>query len=162
MAHEADSLVHVRTSWPLIGIVVPISFYNIVKHNVHKLRVFENRLLRIYGPKRDGVTGEWRKLYDKELHNLYSLPSIIRIIKSRRMRWAGHVTRMVEKRNMYRLLVGKPEGKRPLGRPRHRWIDNVKIDLLDKGLSVVDWIGLAQDRYRWRALVNSVMNLRVP
>jgi hypothetical protein len=108
------------------------------------------------------VTGGWRKLHNEELHNLYSSASIIRIIKSRRMRWAGHVTRMGEKRSVYRLLVGKPEGKRPLGRPRRRWIDNIKMGLLEKGLSVVDWIGLAQDRYRWRALVNSVMNLRVP
>jgi hypothetical protein len=83
----------------------------------HKLRVFENRVLRIiFGPKRDGVTGGWRKLYNEELHNLYSSPSIIRIKKSRRMRWAGHVARMGEKRNVYRLLVGKPEGRRPVGR----------------------------------------------
>jgi hypothetical protein len=127
------------------------------------MRVFENRALRrIFGPKRDGVTGGWRKLHNKELHNLYSSPSIIRIIKSRRMRWAGHVARMGEKRNVYRLLVGKPEGKRPLGRPRRRWMDNIKIDPSEIGLNVVDWIVLAQDRYRWRALVNSVMNLRVP
>jgi hypothetical protein len=98
----------------------------------------------------------------RKLHKLYSSPSIIRIIKSRRMRWAGHVARTGEKRNVYRLLVGKPEGKRPLGRPRCRWIDNIKMDLLEIGLNVMDWIGLAQDRYRWRALVNSVMNLRVP
>jgi hypothetical protein len=98
----------------------------------------------------------------KIIHNLYSSPSIIRIIKSRRMRWVGHVARMGEKRHMYRLLVGKPEGKRPLGRPRRRWMDNIKMDLLEIGLNAVDWIGLAQDRYRWRALVNSVMNLRVP
>jgi hypothetical protein len=125
--------------------------------------VFENRVLRrIFGPKRDGVTGGWRKLHNEELHNLYSSPSIIRIIKSRSMRWAGHVARMGEKRNMYRLLVGKPEGKRPIGRLRRRWIDNIKMDLLEIGLNVVDWIGLAQDRYSWRALVNSVMNLRVP
>jgi hypothetical protein len=78
------------------------------------------------------------------------------------MRWAGHVARMGEKRNVYRLLVGKPEGRRPLGRPRRRWIYNIKMDLLEVGVSVVDWIGLSQDRYRWRALVNSVMNLRVP
>jgi hypothetical protein len=129
----------------------------------HKLRVFENRVLRrIFAPKRDGVTGGWRMLYNEELHNLNSSPCIIRIIKSRRMRWAGHVARMGEKRNVYRLLLGKPDGKRPLGRPRRRWMDNIKIDLLEIGLSVVDWIGLAQDRYRWRALVNSVMNLRVP
>jgi hypothetical protein len=125
--------------------------------------VFENRVLRrIFGPKRDGVMGGWRKLHNEELHNLYSLPSIIRIIKLSRMRWAGHVARMGEKRNVYRLLVGKPEGKTPLGRPRCGWIDNIKMDLLEIGLSVVDWIGLAQDRYKWRALVNSVMNLRVP
>jgi hypothetical protein len=128
----------------------------------HKLRVFENRVLRrIFGPKRDGVTGGWRKLHNEELHNLYSSPSIIRIIKSRRMRWVGHMARMGEKRNVCRLLVGKPEGKRLLGRPRRRWIDNIKMDLLEIGLNVVDWIGLVQDRHRWRALVNSVMNLRV-
>jgi hypothetical protein len=108
------------------------------------------------------VTGGWRKLHNEELHNLYSSPSIIRIIKSRRMRWAGHVARIGEKSNVYRLLVGKPEGKRPLGRPRRRWIDNIKTDLLEIGLNVVDWIGLAQDRYRWRALVNTVMILGVP
>jgi hypothetical protein len=105
----------------------------------HKLMVFENRVLRrISQPKSDGVTGGWRKVHNEELHSLYSLSSTIRIIKSRRMRWAG------EKNNMYRLLVGKPEG-RSLGRPRHRWIDNIKIYLLEIGLSVVDWIGLAQD-----------------
>jgi hypothetical protein len=119
-------------------------------------------LRRIFGPKRDGVTGSWRKLCNEELHNLYSSPSIIRIIKSWRMRWVGHVARMGEKRNVYRLLVRKPEGKRPLGRPRHRWIDNIKMDLFEIGWSVVDWIGVAQDRYRWRALVNVVLNLWVP
>jgi hypothetical protein len=129
----------------------------------HKLRVFENKVLRrIFGPKRDGVTGGWRKLHSEELHNLYCSPSIIRIIKPRRMGWAGHVARMGEERNVYRLLVRKPEGKRPLGRPRRRWIDNINMDLLEIGLNVVNWTGLAQDRYRWRALVNSVMNLRVP
>jgi hypothetical protein len=111
---------------------------------------------RIFGPKRNGETGGWIKLHNEELHKLYSSSSIIRIIKSMGMRWAGHVARMGEKRNVYRLLVGKPQGKRPLGRPRRRWI------LLEIGLSVVDWIGLAQDRHRWRALVNSVMSLRVP
>jgi hypothetical protein len=119
---------------------------------------YENTVLRsIFGPKRDGVTGGCRKLHNEELHNLYSSPSIIRIIKSRKMRWAGHVARMGEKGNVYRLLVGKPER-----RPRRRWIDNIKMDLLEIEVNVVDWIGLAQDRYRWRALVNSVMNLRVP
>jgi hypothetical protein len=125
--------------------------------------MFESKVLRrIFGSKRDGVTGGWRKLHNEELHNLYSSPSIIRIIKSRRMRWAGHVARMGEKRNVYRLLVGKPEGKRPLGRPIRRWINNIKMGLLEIGLGVVDWIGLAQDRYKWRALVNAVMNFRVP
>jgi hypothetical protein len=105
----------------------------------HKLRVFENRVLRrIFRPKRDGVTGGWRKLHNEELHNLCSSPSIIRMIKSRRMRWAGHVARMGEKRNVYRLLLGKPEGKRPLGRPRRRWMDNIKMDLLEIGVCVVD------------------------
>jgi hypothetical protein len=128
-----------------------------------KLRVFENRVLRIiFGPKRDGVTGGWRKLHNQELHDLYTSPSKIRIIKSRWMRWAGNVARKGEKRNVYRLLVGKPEVKRPLGRPRHTWTDNITMDLSEIGLGVVDWIGLAQDRYRWRALVNAVMNLRVP
>jgi hypothetical protein len=109
--------------------------------------VFENRVLRrIFGPKRDGVTGGWRKLHNEELHNLHTSPSIIRIIKSRRMRLAGHMARMGEKRNVYRLLVGKPEGKRLLGRPRRRWIDNIKMDLIEIGLNVVDWIGLAQYR----------------
>jgi hypothetical protein len=125
--------------------------------------VFENRVLRrIFGQKRDEVTGGWRKLNNEELRNLYSLPSIIRIIKARRMRWAGHVVRMGEKRNAYRLLVEKPDGRRPLGRPRHRWLDNIKMDLLEVGWRDVGWIGLAQDRNRWRALVNSVLNLRVP
>jgi hypothetical protein len=110
----------------------------------HKQRVFENRVLRrIFGPKRDRVPEGCRKLHNEDLHNLYSSPSIIRIIKLRRMRWAGHVERMGEKMNVYRLLVGKQEGRRPLGRLRCRWIDNIKMDLIEIGLSVVDWIGLA-------------------
>jgi hypothetical protein len=96
----------------------------------HRLRVFENRMQRrIFGPKRDEVTGGWRKLHNEELRDLYSSPSIIRIIKPRRIRWAEHVARMGGKMNLYRLLVGKPEGKRPLGRARRRWVDNVKMDL---------------------------------
>jgi hypothetical protein len=92
--------------------------------------VCENRVLRrTFGPKRDEVTRDWRKLHNEGLHNLYSSPNIIRMIKSRRMTWAGHVARMREKRNAYRILVGKPEGKRPLGRPRRRWVDNIKRDL---------------------------------
>jgi hypothetical protein len=96
--------------------------------------VFEKRVLRrIFGPKRDEVTVEWRKPHNEEVHDLYSLPSILRIMKLRRMRWAGHVARMGEKRNLYRLLVGKPEGKRPLGRPRRRWVDNIRMDLVEVG-----------------------------
>jgi hypothetical protein len=104
--------------------------------------VFENRVLRrMVGPKKDEVTGEWRKLHNKELHDLYSSPSTIRIIKSRRTRWAGHVARMGEKRNAYRLLVGKPAGKRPLGRPRRSWVDNIRMDLGEVGWGDVDWPG---------------------
>jgi hypothetical protein len=96
--------------------------------------VFENRVLRrLFGPKRDEVTGEWRKLHNKELRDLYSSRSIIRLIKPRRMRWTGHVARMGAKRNAYRLLMGKPEGKRPLGRPRRRWVDNIRMDLGEVG-----------------------------
>jgi hypothetical protein len=126
----------------------------------HRLRVFENRVLRrIFGPKRDEVTGGWRKLHNEELHGLYSSPSIIRVIKARRMRWAGHV---VEVRSAYNILVGRSEGRRPLGRPRHRWEDNIKMDLGEVGFWDVAWIHLAQDRDRWQALVNTVMNFRVP
>jgi hypothetical protein len=107
----------------------------------HRLKVFENRVLRrIFGPTRDEMTGEWRKLHNEELRDLYSSPSIIRIIKSRRMRWAGHVARMGEKRNVYRLLVGKPEGKRPLGRPRCRWVDNIRMDLGEVGWTGLVWL----------------------
>jgi hypothetical protein len=127
----------------------------------HRLRVFENRVLRrIFGPKRGAVTGKWRELHNEELRDLYSSISIIRIIKSRR--WAGHVARLGDKRNAYRLLVGKPEGKRPLGRPRCMWVDNIRMDVGEVGWGDVDWIGLAKDRNRWRALVNWVLNLRVP
>ena len=114
------------------------------------------------GLRRDEVTGEWRKLYNEELSDLYSLPNILRVVKPRRMRWPGHVARMGEGRGVHRVLVGKPEGKRPLGRPRRRWEDNIKIDLLEVGGGCWDWMELAQDRESWRALVSTVMNLRVP
>ena len=114
------------------------------------------------GPKRDEVTRTWRKLHNEELNDLYSSPSIVRVIKSRRIRWAVHVARMGERRDVYRVLVGKPEGKRPLGRPRSRWEYNIKIDIQDVGCEGMDWIELAQVRDRWRALVNAVMNLCVP
>jgi hypothetical protein len=127
------------------------------------LRVFENRVLRrIFGPKRDEVTGGWRKLHSEELHGLYSSPGIIRVIKARRMRWAGHVARMGEVRGAYNIFVGRLERGRPLGRPRRRWEDNIKMDLWEIGFGDAEWIRLAQHRDRWRALVNTVMNLRVP
>jgi hypothetical protein len=125
--------------------------------------VFENRVLRrIFGPKRDEVTGEWRKLHNEDLNGLYSLHNIVRVIKSRRLRWVGHVARMGDGRGVYRVLVGKPEGKRPLGRPRRRCEDNVRMDLQEVGCGCKDWIWLAQDRDTWRALVSAVRNLRVP
>ncbi|KAJ4436652.1 hypothetical protein ANN_16783 [Periplaneta americana] len=111
---------------------------------------------------RDEVTGEWRKLHNTELHALYSSPDIIRNIKSRRLRWAGHVAHMGESRNAYRVLVGRPERKIPLGRPRRRWEDNIKMDLREVGYDDRDWINLAQDRDQWRAYVRAAMNLRVP
>jgi 3-oxoacyl-ACP reductase-like protein len=105
------------------------------------VRVFENRVLkRIFGPNRDEVTGEWRKLHNEELHNLYSTPDIIRQVKSRLMRWAGHVARMGEDRKVYKVLVGKPEVKRPLGRPRRRWEFEIRMDLRETGLVGVVWI----------------------
>ena len=115
----------------------------------------------MFGSKRDEVTGEWRKSHNEELRDLYSLPNTVRVVKSRRMRWAGHVARMGEGRGVHRVLVGKPEGKRTLGRPRRRWEDNIKMDLREVG-GGGDWMELAEDRDRWRALVNTVMNLRVP
>ena len=127
------------------------------------LKLFENRVLpRIFGPKRDEVTREWRKLHNEELHDLYCSPNIVRVIRSIRMRWVVHVARMGEGRGVYRVLVGKPEGKRPLARPRRRWEDNIKMDLQEVGCGSIHWIELAQHRDSWRALVNAVMNLRVP
>ena len=125
--------------------------------------MFESRVLRIiFGPKRDGVTGEWRKLHNEELNDLYCSPNIVRVIKSRRLRWAGHVARMEEGRGVHQVLVGKPEGKRPLGRPRRRWEDNIKMDLEEVRRGCGDWMELSQDRDRWRALVSTVMNFGVP
>jgi hypothetical protein len=127
-----------------------------------RLRVFENRVLRrVFGPKRDEVTGKWRKLHSEELNYLYSLPIIVRVVKSRRMRWAGHVARMGEDRGAHRVLLGKPEEKRPLGRRKHRWEDNIKMDLQEAGAGRGDWMELAQDRDRWRALVGTVRDFRV-
>jgi len=128
-----------------------------------RLRVFENMVLRrIFGPKRDEVTGEWRKLHNDELNNLYCSQNIVRVIKSTRMRWAGHVARMGKRRGVYRVLVWETEGKRLLGISRRKWNDTILMDLLEVGCGSMDWIELAQDRDRWRALVNEVMNIWVP
>ena len=149
-------------------IILPVVLYgceawSLTLREERKLRVFENMVLRrIFEHRRDEVTGEWRRLHNEELSDLYSSPIIVRVIKSRRMRWAGHVARMGEERRVYKVLVGKSEGRRPLGRPRRWWVDNIRTDLQEVGCRYVDWIGLAQDRDRWRALVRSIMNLRVP
>ena len=108
------------------------------------------------------MTGEWRKLYNKELNDLYSSTNIVRVIKTRRMRWTEHVAHMGERRSIYRVLVRKPEGKRPLGRPRHRWEDNIKMVFQEVGCGSMDWIELAPDGDRWPAHVTAVMNLHVP
>jgi len=149
-------------------IILPIVLYgcktwSLTLREESKLRVFENMVLRrIFRPRRDEVTGDWRRLHNEELNDLYSSPNIVRVIKWRRIRWAWHVARMGEERGVYRILVGKPEGKRPLGRPRRRWVDNIRMDLQEVECGYVDWIGLAQDRDRWRTLVSAVMNFRVP
>ena len=148
-------------------IILPVVVYvcetwSLTLREERRLRVFENRVLRRkFGPKRDDVTGVWRKLHNEELNDLCSSPNTVPVIKSRRMRWAGHVVLMGEGRDVYRGLVGKPEGKRPLGRPSRRWEDNIKMDIQEEGCGGMDWIELAQDRNRWRALVNVVMSLRV-
>jgi hypothetical protein len=138
----------------LLAIILPVILYGCetwspTLREEHRLRVFENSVLRrIFGPKRDEVTGGWEKLHNEELRDLYSSSSIIRMIKSRSMRWAGRVARRGEKRNAYKLLLGKPEGKRPLGRPRLRWVDNIKMDFGEVEWGDVDWIGLIQNRDR--------------
>ena len=125
--------------------------------------MFENKVLRrVFGAKRDEIIREWRKLHNAELYALYSSPGIISNLKSRRLRWAKHVARMEQSRNEYRVLVGKPEGKSPLGRPRHRWEDNIKMVLGEVGCDAGEWIDLGEDRDQWRAYVRAVMNLRVP
>jgi hypothetical protein len=116
---------------------------------------------RIFGPKRE-EGGSQRKLHNNELHSLYSSSNIVRVIISRRMRWTGLVTCMEEGRGVYRVLVWRPEGKRPMGRPRHRWEDNIKIDLREIGISAANWIWLAHDRIWWWVFMNMVMNLQVP
>jgi hypothetical protein len=149
-------------------IILPVVLYgcetwSLTLREEKKLRVFEVLVLRrIFGPRRDEVTGEWRRLHIEELNDLYTSPNMVRVIKSRRMRWARHVTHMGEESGVYRVLVGKPEGKRLLGRPRRRWVNNIWTDLQKVGCGYMDWIGLAQDMERWQTLVSAVMNLRVP
>ena len=130
-------------------IILPVVLYgcetwSLILREERKLSVFEDMVLRrIFGPRRDEVTGEWRRLHNEELNDLYCSPNIVRVIKSRRMRWTGHVARIGEERGVYRVLVGKPEGKRPLGRPRRRWVDNIRMDLPGSGMWVcgLDWAG---------------------
>jgi hypothetical protein len=145
-------------------IIPPVVLYgyetwSLTLREEHRFKLFQSRVLRrIVGSKRDEVTGDWRKMHTGELHNLYSSQDIIRHIKSRRLRGAGHVARIGEGISVYRVLVGKPEGKRPLGRPRHRWEDGIKMDLREIGWGGVEWIHLARDSDRLRDLVNAVMN----
>jgi hypothetical protein len=141
-------------------VILPVILYgwetwSLTLREEHRLRVFENRVLRrIFGPKRE-EDRSWRKLHNDELHSLYSSPNIVRVIKSRGMRWAEHVARMGEGRGVYKVLVGRPEGKRPLGRPRCRGEDNIKLELRETGIDGANWIHLAQDRVQWRACVNT-------
>ena len=132
-------------------IILPVLLYgcetwSLTLREQRKLRVFENMVLRrIFGHRSEEVTGEWRRLHNEELNDLYSSPNTVRVIKSRRMRWAGHVARMGEERGAYRVLVGKPEGKRPLGRLRRRWVNNIRMDLQEVECGYMNWIGLVQE-----------------
>jgi hypothetical protein len=147
-------------------VILPVELYgcetwSCTLREEHRLRVFENSVLRrIFGPKRE-VGGSWIKLHYDELHDLYSSPNIVKVIKARKLRLVRHVAPMGEGRGVYRVLVGKPEGKGPLGRPRHRWEDNIKLDFKEIGVDGANWIWLAQDRVQWQAFVNMVMKLLV-
>jgi hypothetical protein len=165
----SESFIFSPALWDKIykTIILPVVLYgcenwSLTSREKHRLRVFEHRVLRrIYGPKRDEETGQWRKLHNGELHNLWPSPDIIRQIKSKRMRWAWYVAREEEGRNLNRVLVGKPERKRPPERPRRRWEDGIKMNLREIGWGGgVEWVHLVQDRDRWRAVVNAVMHLR--
>jgi len=148
-------------------IILPVVLYGCETWSLklredHRLRVFVKRVLRrLFGPKRDGVTRGWRKLHNEVLNVLCSAPNIAWVIKSRKIRWANHVACMRERRSVYRVLVVKPEGKRPIGSPRCRWEDNIKMDLQEVGWGYLDWVELAQESDTWRTLVSAVMNLRV-
>ena len=149
-------------------IILPVVLYgcetwSLTLREERKLRVFENMVLRrIFGRRRDEVTGECRRLHNEELNDLYCSPNIVWVIKWRRMRWVGHVARMGEVRGCIGSWWGNRRERRPLGRPRRRWVDNIRMDLQEVGCGYMDWIGLAQHRDRWRTLVRAVMNLRVP
>ena len=149
-------------------IILPVILYGyetwlLTMREERRLGMFENSVLRrIFGRKREKVTREWRKLHKEELNNLYSSPHIVQVIKSRRMRWLGHVVHMGKKRGIYRILVGKPEQKRLLRRPRHRGVNNIKLELQEGGCGGTDWIELAQCRDTWRGLVDALINLHVP
>jgi hypothetical protein len=161
--YGAESFVKIYRTIILPVVLYGCETWSLRLKEERRVRVLENKLLRrVFGTKRDEVTGEWGKLHNEELNDLYSLPNIVRVVKSRRMRWAGRVARMGEERGVHRMLVGKPEGKRPLGRPRRRWEDNIKMDVQKVGGSRGDWMELAQDRDSWWALVSTVKNLRVP
>ena len=144
-------------SLSLLIIILPVVLYGCEKLKEEcRPTLFENRILRqTFGPKMD-ENGEWRRFHNEELHSLYRSPNIVRVIKSRRLRWAGHVVRMEE------IFTGKPTGKRPLGRPRRRWEDNIRMDLEERGIKAGNWVDSAQDRDKWTALVNAALNLRVP
>ena len=156
-SHYPDicELFPVVTGWRTQAVSKHWSCLNIV------LLLLSMLLRRIFGPKRD-ENGEWRRLHNEELHSLYRSPNVARVIKSRRLRWAGHVARMQEGRSAFKILTGKPTGKRPLGRPRRRWVDNIRMDLEEIGINAGNWVDWAQDRNYWRALVNAALNLRVP
>jgi hypothetical protein len=149
-------------------IIVPVVLYgcetwSLTLREERRLRVFENRVLRrVFWPKRDEVTGQWGKLHYGELNDLYSSPSIVRVIKSRRMRWVGHVVHIRERRGIYRALVGKRGVKRPFGKPRRRKEDSIKMDVQEMGCGGMDWVELAQDRDRMWELVYVAMNLQIP
>jgi len=147
--------------WPVV--LYGCETWSLTLREERRLKLFENRVSRrIFGPKRDEVTGEWRRLHNEELNDLYYSTSIVRVIKSRRIRWAGYVERIGERRGVSKVLLGKLEGRRPLGKPRQRWEDNIKMDLQEVGCSGMDRIKLAEDKDRQRAVVNAVMNLWIP